>query len=843
MKIFLLTIAVGFTSSMGVALAANVEFSADTDVLLTGLNAGDLQIVSGSEAASFNTTATTLTVNGVTEDTTFVLKTPSHSTALSLTPVGGSAGFSLGNANISADRINSWTLNAVGTTSVGIIIAVEKANTLYQIKIDGGNYQTATSTGSNLLSFSYTGGEDGKIFTFQDASTTPTLSYNTEIFKEATTNDGSIITTQTVTLANDTFADPLSLNTHVIMSNVPSGLTPILTRVSDTEATFSFHGNANNHALSDEVSNLSIVWQNGAFVSTPVAGGVINYSKNNFRVDFVDQIVGTGVNADGSLSQTNTQTSNLQDVSSLIIRDTKSNLVGQETNLGAAPQVSNAIAGKEYILSGKSVNYTNTNINSDVIYLLPNRVGAEEKKYMVVVPSGVSLNESTSIGPLSKTGNPTITGIDTKVSISVPTSASSVRFSGGNIDVCVPGTNSSLGVGNASEVLVYYSIDRSTWEIDTSAINKQFTDQQQFCFQTNHLTDFALGKKSSYVGAGGSRNYFAPAYVEVFTQKMNSGIQSLAVPNIRCRFTNDTLYERGGWDLETAWMKIGNDFVGVRTEVKEYTRPLLGEPKPSVVDIVFDPDIEITSLTKSPVWEMSCGIQNMKQQVAGKSFTFYDPYFKKQTYTAISPKEEREGCFSKKFVDVSQERWSFPYVSEVYCRGIMMGYHSLSRFGATDPTTRSQLLKVGLELLNIEVPISVSRSPFLDVPISRWDAPYLEKAKELGVTGIFTSQSNNIYPDKPITRGEALQVLLELADIDVSKFEIQKDEDSASLPFTDFSRKDEFAPYVLWAVNKNIVEGYKGKESKRQFGPYDPLTREQLAKILVNFINVIEGEK
>lgn len=69
---------------------------------------------------------------------------------------------------------------------------------------------------------------------------TPNISYDVSKFTESSANDGSISTTINITLANDTFTqssgDFTGSGTHYTASNVPTGLTAVITAASSTAA-------------------------------------------------------------------------------------------------------------------------------------------------------------------------------------------------------------------------------------------------------------------------------------------------------------------------------------------------------------------------------------------------------------------------------------------------------------------------------------------------------------------------------------------------------------------------------------------------------------------------------
>ena len=114
---------------------------------------------------------------------------------------------------------------------------------------------------------------------------TPGINWSAS-FSEAGDNDGSVTGSITATLSNDTFADPITLGTHITAANVPAGLTIAVNRDNDTLVTVTLAGNAESHADTDDVSDLTLTFQDGAFTATGTANEVTNYAKTDGAVDF-----------------------------------------------------------------------------------------------------------------------------------------------------------------------------------------------------------------------------------------------------------------------------------------------------------------------------------------------------------------------------------------------------------------------------------------------------------------------------------------------------------------------------------------------------------------------------
>lgn len=117
-----------------------------------------------------------------------------------------------------------------------------------------------------------------------------TLSYSGSTLHESISNIGSISETLSLTLSGTTLTGSDTENFiqtgKVTVGNLPSGLTPVLTRVNSTQLTLSFNNSANNHSDLDDITNFTLTFQDTAFTSGR-AQGVTNYIKNDISIDFL----------------------------------------------------------------------------------------------------------------------------------------------------------------------------------------------------------------------------------------------------------------------------------------------------------------------------------------------------------------------------------------------------------------------------------------------------------------------------------------------------------------------------------------------------------------------------
>ena len=132
----------------------------------------------------------------------------------------------------------------------------------------------------------------------------PTITYSGAGFSEASSNNGSVTGSIIATLSGDTFQDTddddiLDINTEIIISNVPAGLTPLVSlSASDTVATLTLTGNASAHtnANDDDTNNIIFDFVDGAFSAFNSAADVNNAASysTNLGIDFDDPSAESG---------------------------------------------------------------------------------------------------------------------------------------------------------------------------------------------------------------------------------------------------------------------------------------------------------------------------------------------------------------------------------------------------------------------------------------------------------------------------------------------------------------------------------------------------------------------
>lgn len=126
-----------------------------------------------------------------------------------------------------------------------------------------------------------------------------------------------------------------------------------------------------------------------------------------------------------------------------------------------------------------------------------------------------------------------------------------------------------------------------------------------------------------------------------------------------------------------------------------------------------------------------------------------------------------------------------------------------------------------ISLLKDDYVLSTENKEFGDIDNARVDL-----LVSMGV--VKGEPDNNFYPENNITRAEIITLLAKL-----SKEEVKTDSEKL---FDDAPDYEWYFNTVMWGYNKGIITGYQNR-----FEPDEPVTREDLAVMLIKYLEKIEG--
>lgn len=178
-----------------------------------------------------------------------------------------------------------------------------------------------------------------------------------------------------------------------------------------------------------------------------------------------------------------------------------------------------------------------------------------------------------------------------------------------------------------------------------------------------------------------------------------------------------------------------------------------------------------------------------------------------------------------KFSDISKTHWANCYISQLVDLGVIDGYAD-GTFRPDYNITRAELTKIAL-LTNGYQPTTESEKwdpRFPDVEPNTWQAAYINTAHQLGI--IHGYNDGTFRPDAPVTRAEAVKILLRSAGLGTESVDV--------VLYPDVPQSSWYYPYVAYATLNEIVDGFVDG----RFGPNEYITRAEAAKIAANTKNV-----
>lgn len=172
------------------------------------------------------------------------------------------------------------------------------------------------------------------------------------------------------------------------------------------------------------------------------------------------------------------------------------------------------------------------------------------------------------------------------------------------------------------------------------------------------------------------------------------------------------------------------------------------------------------------------------------------------------------------FTDVPADHWAYTYIEEMAAGGIINGT-SEHTFEPDRTITREEFLKLLLEGLGLSG--ASEESGFADVDPKAWYAPFVARAKQLGIADGINGQLFGI--GQGISRQDMAVMAVraaEAAGIDLK--EVQ--------PLTEFSDQQQIAGYAREYVDILQGAGLLSGNNDGSFAPEGLLTRAQAAKVV-----------
>ena len=182
------------------------------------------------------------------------------------------------------------------------------------------------------------------------------------------------------------------------------------------------------------------------------------------------------------------------------------------------------------------------------------------------------------------------------------------------------------------------------------------------------------------------------------------------------------------------------------------------------------------------------------------------------------------------FEDVPENTWYFTYVQQLVADGVVQAG---GEYRPDDTLTRAELAEmVILATSGLSEYVAPEEPTFIDVPLDSPYFNYVEAAVQLDIVSGLKDVDGNLMgvfsPDGPVNRATAAKILTNAFDLPV--------ESGIDSVFPDVPQDAWFYDFVVSVYNQSIIDGY----DNGFFGPADPITRAQMAKLIVNAQNPLE---
>jgi len=172
------------------------------------------------------------------------------------------------------------------------------------------------------------------------------------------------------------------------------------------------------------------------------------------------------------------------------------------------------------------------------------------------------------------------------------------------------------------------------------------------------------------------------------------------------------------------------------------------------------------------------------------------------------------------FTDVPADRWSYPYIKQLYDAGVVSGT-SATTFEPTTNVTRAQFVTMIAGLAGADVS-GYASGPFDDVQAGSWYAPYVNWAAASGI--VSGTSATTFEPAAEISRQDMAVMLYNYAQ----QAGVQLEQTTVT-PFTD---EGSIAAYALPAVQALHSAGVISGMPDGSFQPQATTTREQACVVL-----------
>ena len=193
--------------------------------------------------------------------------------------------------------------------------------------------------------------------------------------------------------------------------------------------------------------------------------------------------------------------------------------------------------------------------------------------------------------------------------------------------------------------------------------------------------------------------------------------------------------------------------------------------------------------------------------------------------------EALEGLGRTAFSDVHPGEWFYNAVYFAKAHGIMNGVGDTGEFQPSAPTTRAQAATVLYNVYSKGEVASSCNKP--DVDQSEWYANAVNWCVAHGIMTGYDDGSNLFGTNDTITREQMCKVVFGLSYSNLADASREKYDKLLGTEQT----SDWAVPYVIWAVDRGVINGIDNHDGTYSLDPQGKLSRCQAAQVFANAIN------
>ncbi len=227
------------------------------------------------------------------------------------------------------------------------------------------------------------------------------LNYSATTFTESTPTSGQIGNTLSIYsspcgIFEGTNGEDFVATGKAVVTNIPAGLGASIVYQNNGELAFSLLGTATSHTNADDVNDLTVLFNNTAFIQNVTTTNVTNFSVNNLQIDFLE-VVGGGGNTGATTGGANPVTNLDANASS-----TTQNLLTWTLPIGTVTGYRIYRNGVliATLTNGTLTSYLDENLNPDVLY-----------SYEVIAVNGNAISQPTFTRERTLPANPILISV------------------------------------------------------------------------------------------------------------------------------------------------------------------------------------------------------------------------------------------------------------------------------------------------------------------------------------------------------------------------------------------------------------------------------------------------